>query len=173
MTEQYIYGQPIYGQDNIQYETTGVQGAQFGTYGASNYQQEQNLNLDNLENLNYQEIQAQPIYLNEKHIYTQPGQQTYIQQNKPEQIYNFETNLQGYENYFQNQVQQPQQQNIQYFQQNQTIQQPQNIQNQKYVQKYSATSTTTIWSTSSKYSTKTIYSTTTKYSPTTIWSTAQ
>ena len=133
MTEQYIYGQQIYGQDNIQYETTGVEGAQFGTYGASNYQQEQNLNLDNLENLNYQEIQAQPIYLNEKHIYTQPGQETYLQQNKPEQ-YNFETNLQGYENYFQNQVQQPQQQNIQYFQQNQTIQQPQNIQNQKYVQ---------------------------------------
>ena len=143
MKDQYIYGQPLYGENNIQYETTGVEGAQFGTYEASNYLQEQNLNLGNVKQIKYQEYQKQPIYLNENQTYTQ---QAFLQQqNKQEQIFEYnprtkiETNIQGYENYFQNQVQQPQQQNV-FYQQPQTIQQqkyaqqPQIIQQQKYFQ---------------------------------------
>ena len=128
MSEKYIYGQPLYGQDNIQYE--GMEGLQFGTYESTNYQKGVNMN-----QIQYQhQHQQQPVYLNQNQGYTQ---QTYLREDENGQLYEYQPQekAHGYGTYYQNAVHQPQQQNIHYQQQPQIIQQPKYVQQQARITK--------------------------------------
>ena len=61
MSEKYIYGQPLYGQNNIQYK--GMEGLQFGTYESTNYLQGANMNQIQFQH------QQKSIYLNQNQGY--------------------------------------------------------------------------------------------------------
>lgn len=116
MSNQYIYGQPMYQQKNFQYQRQinpasnqmRMQGAQFATYGTTNYQQ---MGTGNILQQTYE--QAQPGIYGQK-AYTQ---QVYYQGQQPgsKQIYDEYQQGQGdqnvgFENYYE--IQPPQQQMI-------------------------------------------------------------
>ena len=131
MSKQFQYGQPIYRQE-IQYQTTGIdtnydqmafQGAEFGTYETTNYQQGAKANVTNNEHI-LQQTYEQPIFLDQNQTdyshYYQGGQQNQVFE-YPQQG----AQILGYEDYYQV----PQQNQQQFI--NQNYQQPQTIAQQQ------------------------------------------
>ena len=112
MSEQIIYGQPVYGQE-VPYDTDNndsnqIQGVDYGAYDLSNFQQTTS-NVTTLPTITYQQFENQQfqdpnqLYNNQIFIQQEQGQgkeeikQKYqIQQN---------ANIKEFENYFQNQEQ--------------------------------------------------------------------
>lgn len=137
MTDQYIYSQPIYGQE-IQYQQeinpndpTLIQGQNYGTYEVTNYQQN---NTTKTKTVSMQPAittttyhtyeEQQPIYYGQTQEYGQP---VYIQQDQTGQAYEYQqetgTEIAGYYQ----QIQHPNQQQIiqEQYQQPHTIAQQQ------------------------------------------------
>lgn len=114
MSNQYIYGQPMYQQKNFQYQRQinprgnpmAMQGAQFSAYQTTNYQQTGAENI-----LQQTSEQASPGFYGQDQVYTQ---KVYYQGNQPKQgqIYDFQTGgqISNFENYYE--VQPPQRQMI-------------------------------------------------------------
>ena len=141
MTDQYIYSQPVYGQE-IHYQQginsndpTLFQGEGYETYEVTNYQQNAKVKTNTVNmtpttiTTTYQTYeQRQPIMYEQMQEYGQP---VYIQQGQTGQNYEYQqesgVDITGYENYFQ-QIQQPQHQQ-QIIQEN--YQQPQSIAQQQ------------------------------------------
>ena len=135
MSDQYQYGQPIYGQEiqyltgmETNYDQMAFHGAEFGTYETTNYQQGAKTNMTNNE-LILQQTYEHPIFLDQNQ--TDYTQQVYYQEGQggqPEQVYGYQqqgAQILGYENYYQ-----VPQQNQQKFI-NQKYQQPQTIAQQQ------------------------------------------
>ena len=110
MSNQFIYGQPIYGQTNIQYQTgiETVPGAEFGTYESTSYQQSSTNNVKTIPEMTYQtQFEQQPIYLGKNQEYTQ--QINYSQTGQSGQVYQYEQPGVDITGLYQQQIQQPKQ----------------------------------------------------------------
>lgn len=109
MSKQYQYGQPIYGQEiryqtgmDANYDQMAFQGAEFGTYETTNYQQGTKVNMANKEHI-LQQTYEQPLFLDQKQ--TDYTQQVYYQADQQNQVYDDYqqqgAQILGYENYYQ------------------------------------------------------------------------
>ena len=133
MSKQYHYGQPVYGQ-KIQYQTgadinygqMAFQGAEYGTYETTNYQQGESGNEHIL-----QQTYEQPIYLDQNQTnYTQQVFYQGGQGGQANQVYEYQQQgeeILGYENYYQL----PQKNQQQFINQNYQQLQPQTIAQQQ------------------------------------------
>ena len=110
MSNQFIYGQPIYGQTNIQYQTgiETIPGAEFGTYQATSYQQSSTNNVTTMPEITYQtQFEQQPIFLDQNQEYTQ--QINYTQTGQSGQVYQYEQPGVEITGLYNQQIQQPNQ----------------------------------------------------------------